>query len=148
MRHVNFVYIEKVTLSDYQKEIKKWKDANFEYVPFHYLLDLSKLDEVSIDMSLNELVTRGRPLSMNNGLIRDAFISPKGVGILVLFDAPDLSNKMYEKLGELVKFIVMDLGLNSYQLVTSFYEENKKIDVLKLNGYIKNAKDYFLKLQK
>jgi len=149
MRHINFFYVEKIPQKQLSTERKRWVEANFEFAPFHYMLSFDGFDEVVESPSLNDLLITGRPLNMNNGLFRDAFISKKGIGILVVLPdhIEEMTDFMFDKVGELIKNVSMDLGIEEHQLVTNFYENDKKVDTIKINYAIKEAKDKFLKIR-
>ena len=148
MRHISFIYIEKTMFNQIEDEKEMWREVGFEYVPFHYVIDFASVNEIDDKPELKEIVTKGRPLNMNNGLIRDSFISTKGIGILVVLKNDYVNDLMYDKIGQLIKELVIDLGIDDYQLVSNFENENKKIDIIKLNNSIKHSEpECFLKLK-
>jgi hypothetical protein len=148
MRHLKFIYLEHIKHSDLQKEHNRWIEANFELVPFHYLLDFTSDRPDEDKDSEFPYVQKGRPLDLNNGLIRDSFISNKGIGFLVVTEDGELNRDIYNKIGAFVKYVVTDLGIKDFQLVTDFYEDERKLDILRVNSAIELAEVNFLKVIK
>ena len=143
MRPINFIYVEAITQEDLIEENKKWKEAGFEYVPFHYMLNFSehKADNGAV-------IVKGRPLNMNNGLIRDSFLSAKGIGVLlVVNEYGNIPISIYKQLGKLIKQTTIDIGLTEYQLATNYSIEERKLDIVKLHSEILNAEVEFLKIK-
>jgi len=142
MRPINFIYSEVITQKDLINENSKWKEAGFEYVPFHYMVNFNEPNAESVS------ITKGRPLNMNNGLIRDSFLSTKGLGFLVVVNEyGELPISVYENLAKLIKQVVVDIGLNEYQLATNYNIDSRKLDIIKLHSEILNAEADFLKIK-
>jgi len=147
MRYINFFYLEKINYSDFKSEKQKWEEAGFEYVPYHFLINLTDFDSLKENINIDEVVSRGRPFNMNNGLIRDSFISQKGIGILIITNGETITTEMYNVIGSLIKNTYVDLGIENHQLVTNFYEKDKKVDTIKVTNAVKEAKDAFIKIR-
>jgi hypothetical protein len=147
MRPITFIYVEKIKHDQLEEEQEKWLEADFEYVPFHYMFDFTAVDPFADNLEENEYVIKGRPLSMNNGLIRDAFISIKGIGFLTVLADDEIPNEIYKLMGNFIKQVIIDLGIENYQLVSNFYEKDKKLDTIKLHSAIEEAVDKFLKIR-
>ena len=139
MRAISYFYVEKINQEELTEEIKKWRDANFTYVPYHWMVSFN-----SINPNEN-LQTRGRPYALNCGLIRDSVISKSAVGVLIVTD--EFEESMYQPVANLIKDIQVDLGISNFQLVTSYLNDDRKIDIIKLQAAIANATESFVKLK-
>jgi len=141
MRPISFIYIEKISQDEFNNEVKKWNEIGFIYYPFHKMFSVERVD--------NRIsVSRGRPFNENCGLIRDSFVSTRGIGyIIVLPSSVSLTHEIMDKIAIEIKTDIEDLGISSYQLVTSLDDDSKKIDIMLAYNSIKQAKSKFNKLR-
>lgn len=134
------IYAEAIKESDYDKEVAVWKDAGFEFYPYHFLVSFRGLH-------MEPIIEKGRPLNENCGLIRDSFVSARSIGYLILLpEGHDFDSELADRVAGHMKSIVVDLGLEQFQVATNYKDKKRSVDMTMMYHAIKSASDGFARL--
>lgn len=146
MRDLKKFYIIKKDEQEFQELMKDAVDNDFYYPPFHYNIKIQEKD-------YNLSISRGRPLYLNNGLVRISNISDISIGIVLLYnknlkDFESFGNKYYENLALFLKELAFDFDIefqDQGSFVTSI-EKDEKVDIAKIFKYVLYAEQNKFKI--
>lgn len=136
MRELKKIYIIKKDAEEFQKLMKEALDNNLYYPPHHYAFSIKEQN-----YELN--VSRGRPLYLNNGLVRVSNISDTSIGIILLYnknskDFKSFGEQYYKNLATYLKVMAFDYDIKFQDpdsFITSMIEE-EKVDTNKIFQYV------------
>ena len=134
------IYVEAISESSYQDEVALWREAGFEFYPYHFLVSFRGLH-------MEPVFEKGRPLNSNCGLIRDSFLSTRSIGYLILVpDGYKFDNEMAERIAGHMKNVIVDLGIDEFQVASNYKDKSRSVDMSMVYYAIQDAHDGFARL--
>jgi len=127
------------TTDIYPAVVEKSKKAGLLYPYPHFYI---WKDEVSGVYQTKKT----RPLSERCANIRDSRLNNSGVGIVVNTDNATLDEEAEKVIGGIIAFIIEELGIYSYTIVTDELKHEKFVDVTRIQRWVASTPPSYARL--
>ena len=86
-----------------------------------------------------------RPAGERCGNIRDSRLNNTGYGIVIMSNTSTLNDKAITTIANIIRFIVDDLCIDDYSIVTDEVNEDKYVDIFDIQAKIQTIPSGFIK---